>query len=51
MVKLNHLKDLNTKKIVPNLGWNILDFKKNKKMICFKNQYQTLDLFYPLILC
>ena len=29
--KVKSLKDLKTKKIVPNLGWNILDFKKKKE--------------------
>ena len=34
--KVKSLKDLNTKKIVPNLGWNILDFKKKKNNNLFK---------------
>ena len=34
--KVKSLKDLNTKKIVPNLGWNILDFKKKKNNDLFK---------------
>ena len=35
-VKFKSLKDLKTKKIVPNLGWNILDFKKKKNNNLFK---------------
>ena len=34
--KVKSLKDLKTKKIVPNLGWNILDFKKKRNNNLFK---------------
>ena len=34
--KVKSLKDLKTKKIVPNLGWNILDFKKKTNNDLFK---------------
>ncbi len=34
--KVKSLKDLKTKKIVPNLGWNILDFKKKGITIYLK---------------
>ena len=34
--KVKSLKSLNTNKIVPNLGWNILNYKKNKNNDLFK---------------
>ena len=34
--KVKSLKDLKTKNMVPNLGWNVLDFKKNKNNDLFK---------------
>ena len=34
--KVKSLKSLKTKQIVPNLGWNVLNFKKNKNNELFK---------------
>ncbi len=34
--KVKSLKDLKTNEIVPNLGWKILNYKKNKKNLLFK---------------
>ena len=34
--RVKSLKDLKTNKIVPNLGWKILNYKKNKTNILFK---------------
>lgn len=35
--KVTSLNKLKTKELVPNLGWNILNYKKNKNNILFKN--------------
>ncbi|SMF79594.1 imidazole glycerol phosphate synthase subunit HisH [Candidatus Pelagibacter sp. HIMB1321] len=35
--KVKSLKDLKTSKLVPNLGWNNLNFKKNKNNNLFKD--------------
>ena len=43
--KVQSLKNLKTEQIVPNVGWNVLNYKKNKKNILFKN-FKTRPALY-----
>ena len=43
--KVRHLKSLKTNKIIPNLGWNLVNYKKNKNN-CLFNQLDTKPALY-----
>ena len=49
--KVKSLKKLKTNKIVPNLGWNILNFKKNKNNDLFNKINKIHQFISYTILC
>ena len=44
--KVRPLKSLKTKKIIPNLGWNVTKYKKKKSNILFNNFNNFPSLYY-----
>jgi glutamine amidotransferase len=48
--KVKSLKSLKTKKIIPNLGWNTLNYKKKKSIFYLINLIKPRFILYILIM-
>jgi len=44
--EVKSLKSLNTKKIIPNLGWNYIESKKNKKNYLFEKINTDMPIYF-----